>query len=112
MIVVDANLLIYAAIPEQAQHAPARIWLDRQLNTLPRVGIPWPSVLAFLRVATNPRIFSRPPTLARAWSQVSTWLALDSVWIPQPTSKHHELLGWTAIDSRICQTAPSSEVRS
>jgi predicted nucleic acid-binding protein len=41
MILVDANLLIYAYTAELLQHAAAHAWLDQQLNTLPRVGLPW-----------------------------------------------------------------------
>ena len=60
MILVDANLLIYAHITAFAQHEVARDWLDQQLNDVTRVGLPWASVLAFLRIVTNPRIFERP----------------------------------------------------
>jgi uncharacterized protein len=93
VILVDANLLIYAVAPGLAQHELARDWLDRQLNQAPRVALPWPSILAFLRVTTNPRIFSAPVTLDRAWEQIGDWLAHDRVWIPQPTSRHTALLG-------------------
>jgi hypothetical protein len=93
VILVDANLLIYAAAPGLAQHEIAREWLDRQLNEASRVALPWPSILAFLRVTTNPRIFSAPVTLSRAWEQISEWLAVDGVWIPQPTPRHTTLLG-------------------
>jgi predicted nucleic acid-binding protein len=48
MILVDANLLLYAYAAELPQHAAAHAWLDQQLNTLPRVGLPWPSLLAFV----------------------------------------------------------------
>jgi uncharacterized protein len=54
MILVDANLLIYAYAAEMSQHAAAHAWLDEQLNTLPRVGLPWPSLLAFVRLVTHP----------------------------------------------------------
>jgi toxin-antitoxin system PIN domain toxin len=54
--------------------------------------VPWPSLLAFLKVTTNPRIFATPVPLARAWQQVSSWLAVASVWIPLPTPRHQELL--------------------
>jgi toxin-antitoxin system PIN domain toxin len=93
VIVVDANLLIYAFIRESAHHEPARAWLDRQLNEASRVGLPLASLLAFLRLTTNPRIFDSPPTMARAWRQVSEWLSLKSAWVPPPTQRHMELLG-------------------
>ena len=93
MILVDANLLIYAHVSTFSQHAQAREWLDERLNGVAPVGLPWSSVLAFLRVTTNPRVFERPQPIADAWRQVLAWLAAERVWIPQPTERHSEILG-------------------
>ena len=93
MILVDANLLIYAHVNAFAQHQAARDWLDEQLNDISRVGLPWASLLAFLRVVTNPRIFEQPEPIADAWAQVMAWLACDTTWIPEPTEHHSETLG-------------------
>lgn len=93
MILVDANLLIYAHVKAFAQHQAARDWLDEQLNDISRVGLPWASLLAFLRVVTNPRIFEQPEPIADAWAQVMAWLACDTTWIPEPTEHHSETLG-------------------
>jgi toxin-antitoxin system PIN domain toxin len=93
VILVDANLLIYAHVEDLPQHAAAHRWLDQQLNELPRVGLPWPSLLAFVRLVINPRIFERPLTLTRAWAQVDRWLAHGSVWVPLPTPQHSAVLG-------------------
>ena len=92
MILVDANLLIYAYSSNFAQHATARDWFDSQINGLTRVGLPWASLLAFLRVITNPRIFPRPLPMAKAWDQVSGWLACETVWVPAPTERHAGVL--------------------
>ena len=93
MILVDANILIYAHVNSFAQHDAARFWLDRQLNGVPRVGLPWPSLVAFLRLVTNPRVFEHPEPIADAWAQVLAWLACETAWVPQPTERHAELLG-------------------
>lgn len=93
MILVDANLLIYAYVPTLPQHEAARAWLEEQLNATPRVGLPWPSLLAFVRLVTNPRIFERPAPIAEAGARVEEWLKLPSVWIPHPTERHPEILG-------------------
>ena len=53
----------------------------------------WLSLLAFLRVATNPRAFRSPLTMAVAWEQVSTWLSVETVWTPEPTERHATVLG-------------------
>lgn len=93
MILVDANILVYAHIDSFAQHDAAREWLDRQLNGSAPVGLPWASLLAFLRLVTNSRIFEHPEPIADAWRQVREWLACETVWTPEPTERHSELLG-------------------
>jgi toxin-antitoxin system PIN domain toxin len=93
VILVDANILIYSHVETFAEHEAARAWLDDQLNGSARVGLPWPSLLAFLRLVTNPRIFERPEPMVDAWRQVRDWLACETAWIPQPTEHHRELLG-------------------
>ena len=61
MMLIDANILIYARVSSFVQHNPARDWLDQQLNGLARVGLPWISLVAFLRLVTNPRVFYPVP---------------------------------------------------
>jgi hypothetical protein len=63
VILIDANILIYAHVTSFAQHKLARDWLDRQLNASVPVGLPWASVLGFLRLVTNPHVFERPGLL-------------------------------------------------
>lgn len=93
MILVDANLLVYAHVASLPEHAAARAWLDERLNGTSRVGLPWPSLLAFLRLVTNPRVFERPEPIGAAWRQVKAWLGCAPAWIPLPTERHAELLG-------------------
>jgi len=92
VILLDANILIYAHVRSLAQHPSAKSWLDARLNGTAPVGMPWPSLLAFLRLVTNQRIFERPETLEEAWRQVNEWLDCPSVWIPKPTENHREIL--------------------
>jgi uncharacterized protein len=93
VILIDANILIYAHVSSFAQHNLARDWLDQQLNASARVGLPWTSLLAFLRLVTNPRVFEQPEAIRDAWEQVHTWLTSETVWIPQPTERHADILG-------------------
>lgn len=93
MILVDANLLIYAKGADFPQHRGAASWLESVLSADSRAGLPWASLLAFLRVSTNPRVLSRPLTMVQAWAQVDEWLRLPGVWIPQPTDQHPKVLG-------------------
>lgn len=93
MILLDANLLVYAHVSQFAQHDRARLWLDDRLDGSLPVGFPWSTLIAFLRLVTNARIFERPEPVARAWRQVETWLDSPVAWIPQPTDRHREVLG-------------------
>jgi uncharacterized protein len=93
VILIDANILIYAHVNSFAQHNLARNWLDQQLNASAPVGLPWASMIAFLRLVTNPRVFEHPEPIRDAWQQVRAWLASETAWIPQPTERHADLLG-------------------
>lgn len=92
MILVDANLLIYAAVPGFRQHADATLWLTERLRGTARVGLPWPSLLAFLRIVTDARVISPPADLDDAWSLAREWLAEPPSWVPLPGDRHAELL--------------------
>jgi toxin-antitoxin system PIN domain toxin len=92
VILVDVNILVYASNDDSEQHAAAVRWLDQQLAGSARVGLPWLSLLGFLRIVTNPRVMPRPLPMRAAWQQVSIWLAADPAWIPQPTERHADVL--------------------
>ena len=92
MILVDANILVYAHVGSLPQHERARTWLDTEISGTSRVGLPWPSLLGFLRLVTNPRVFQRPESMTEAWAQVTAWLDADVAWIPQPTERHRDVL--------------------
>lgn len=92
-LLVDANLLICAYNSTADQHIAARDWLETQLSGTTGMGLPWPSILAFLRVVTHRRLFPEAVETAIAWKQVAAWLSSDVAWIPLPTERHAEVLG-------------------
>jgi toxin-antitoxin system PIN domain toxin len=93
LILIDTNILIYAFINLFPNHRRAQDWLNQVLDGTDRVGLPWASLLGFLRVATNPRVFSKAPPVADAWAQVVAWLQSDTAWVPEPTERHSSVLG-------------------
>jgi len=93
VILVDANLLLYAHVADFDQHPAARKWLDGRLRGPARVGLPWPSLLGFVRIVSNPRVFPQAEPPADAWRQVEDWLDADVAWVPAPTDRHREVLG-------------------
>jgi toxin-antitoxin system PIN domain toxin len=92
VILVDANLLVYAHVDNFPQHARARAWFDTQFTSGIGVGLPWASLTAFLRLVTNPRMFDSPEPMDEAWRQVEEWLDRDGAWVPVPTRRHRTVL--------------------
>jgi toxin-antitoxin system PIN domain toxin len=93
VILIDANLLVYAHVSSLPQHEAARAWLDARLNGAAPVGLPWLSLLSFLRLVSNPRVFEQPEPIQDAWRQVIEWLECSPSWVPMPTERHQEVLG-------------------
>ena len=84
---------MYAHVRGFSQHPAAREWLDARLAGPAPVGLPWPSLTAFLRLVTNPRIFERPEPMADAWRQAEEWLSAPVAWVPGAGERHREVLG-------------------
>lgn len=57
-----------------------------------RLTWPWQSLLGFVRLVTDQRIFANPMSPASAWAQVEEWLRLPNVFTPEPTQRHSEFL--------------------
>lgn len=92
-MLVDTNVLLFAVDANSHFHASARTWLTNVLNGPQRVGLPWQVLGAFVRIATNPRASERPLSPQAAWTHVEDWLALGTVWVPNPTEHHSRVLG-------------------
>ncbi len=88
MIVCDANLLIYAYDSGATQHARARAWVEKALSGIDLVGIPWQSILAFLRFMTNRRLPGSRFSLEQACEIVDDWLGQPNVKLLTPGEQH------------------------
>jgi uncharacterized protein len=93
VILVDANLLLYAYHPQDARHRAAREWLEAMLSGTEPVRFAWLGLWAFLRISTNPRVFERPLLPVEAASAVSSWLTRRVAGILEPGERHLEILG-------------------
>lgn len=91
-MLVDANILLYSVDESSPFHAVASSWLTSALNGSRRVALPWLSLTAFLRIATNPRATLSPLSATHAWDIAEGWLSAPTAWIPQPGEGHHEIL--------------------
>ena len=92
-MLVDANILLYAVDDDSPFHQASREWLEGALSGPRRVAMPWQSLTAFLRIATNPRAMDHPMGPGEAWAIVESWLDARNVWAPQPGHGHREILG-------------------
>src|SRR3954466_11472125 len=92
MILVDANLLIYAIDRESVHHSKARVWVEQILSEMTPVGIAWIVVLAFLRVTTIQRQTRRVLSRERAIAFVDSWLAMPHVSLVLPGEQHWPIL--------------------
>lgn len=93
MYLVDANILIYATDPGAPKHSAAKQWLSTALGGPPQsVGLPWSNLLAYLRIVTNPRVYSPPAPISDAWQRVTTFLDAPAAWAPVPGPRHQQVL--------------------
>ena len=99
MILVDANLLLYAVNRDLPQHERALAWWNSTLSGQKPVGLAWAVILAFLRITTNPRVFERPLDIEAASAVVNEWLAIPVVRPVVPGIAH-----WSIFRQLIEQT--------
>ena len=92
MMLIDANLLLYAYNPRVADHRASRLWLEASLSGQSLVRFAWLSLWAFLRISTNPRVFEQPLTMAEAEEAVGAWLAQPVAGMLDPGERHWEIL--------------------
>jgi len=92
VILADANLLLYAYHPSADQHRKSRAWLEASLSGPELVRFAWLTLWAFLRIATNPRVFERPLSVSEASAAVSAWLAQPVAGILEPGERHWDIL--------------------
>jgi len=92
MILVDANLLLYAVNRDLPQNARARAWLEKVLSGQENVGLPWVVILAFLRLTTNARVFAQPLTVEQAVAYIEEWLAQPVVTTVTPGKGHWPIM--------------------
>lgn len=101
MMLVDANLLLYAYDPRSAHHTASRTWLEETLSGTELVRFAWVTLWAFLRISTNPRVFERPLTVEEAMRAVGAWLAQPATGILEPSERHWEKLQELAVQAQV-----------
>lgn len=92
-VLLDANVLLYSVDGSSPHHGRCADWVRRAFAGQRRIALPWQTIGAFLRIATHPRVFSRPLGSADAWSMVEHWLAAPISWVPAATERTAVILG-------------------
>ena len=92
MILIDANLLLYAYHPRAQQHDASRAWLEATLSGRELVRFAWLTLWAFMRIGTNPRVFEQPLSTSEAEAAISSWLAQPTAGLLEPGERHWEIL--------------------
>ncbi len=100
MIVLDANLLLYAYDSASVHHVRARSWVETTFSGTELVGLPWQTVSAFLRIMTNSRLPGERFTLLEAVGIVETWLQQPNLRLLAPGEQHWVLFRQMAVEGQ------------
>jgi uncharacterized protein len=104
---VDANILIYAVNADAPHHARSRRWLEESLSGTEPVGLPWNSILAFLRITTRRQIFQNPLATEDAVAYVDSWLEQPPVELVVPGPNH-----WAVFRSLVAASGTAGNLTS
>jgi len=96
LILVDANILLYAEDSLSPHHQQAREWWDGRLSQGGPVCLCWTVLSAFIRIGTNPRVFDHPLSLEQALARVQSWLDQPFTRVVRPTEQH-----WTIFQQML-----------
>ncbi len=106
MIILDANLLLYAYTARSSFHRAARIYLDRIFSDPSElIGIPFQCVATFLRVITNPAATGVKISIVEAVARVEDWRSLSHVRILYPGEEH-----WTTLRPLLEQSRAQGDL--
>jgi len=76
---LDVNVFLYASDRSNERHHAAREFLEKCAAQPEVLCLAWPTLMAYVRIATHPSIFAAPLSPEDALSNVSTLLALPHV---------------------------------
>lgn len=92
MILIDANLLLYAYHPADPHHNASRTWLEATLSAAPVVRFAWLTLWAFLRISTNRHVFEHPLSSSEAETAILAWLAQPTAGVLDPGERYWDIL--------------------
>ena len=81
-LTVDANVLLYASDASSPRHARAREVVEELASGPELAYLFWPTIMAYLRIATHSAIFDRPLPAREAIENVEALLSRPNVRAP------------------------------
>ena len=92
MMLIDANLLLFAYNPRAVEHQASKAWLENTLSGTQLVRFAWLTIWAFLRISTSPRVFEHPLAVDEAMDAVAAWLDQPIAAVLEPAERHWTIL--------------------
>jgi toxin-antitoxin system PIN domain toxin len=92
VIVLDANILLYAYDETAELWLGAKEWVSGIFSGEDPVGLPWQTIGAFLRISTNPSLRGSRFTMKEAAEFVDSWLGEPNVQVLAPGNRHWAIL--------------------
>lgn len=92
-MLLDANVLIYSVDRTSPHNQHAAAWVEGAFNGDQRIGIPWQTIGAFLRLVTHPRASRKPLSGPAAHSLIEAWFDTGLAWVPPATERTLSVLG-------------------
>jgi len=91
MILLDANVLIYAHRQDVESHGKYRLWLENLINSNEAFGISENVLSSVVRITTHPKIFKKPSTPKEVLAFIDQVREPKHCLIVSPGSKHWDI---------------------
>ena len=101
MKLLDANILLYAYDISSVHHRICRTWFERILNAEEIIALPWQTILAFIRIATNSRAVQHPLSAQQACSIVTVWLEHPKLAVIAPEQRFWGLFREQVVEAQV-----------
>ena len=92
MFVVDTNVILYAVNKSSPLHATCRKRLHEWRRRSEPWFLTWGIIREFLRIATDPRVFSRPLREVDVWPFLQSLVLCRSVTVLSEGKRHREIV--------------------
>jgi toxin-antitoxin system PIN domain toxin len=101
LVLPDVNVLVYAHREDAPQHAGFRDWLESVINGSESFGLSELVLSGFVRVATHPKVFTRPSTLSEALAFAEQLRGRPNCVAVAPGLRHWEIFCSLCADATV-----------